>query len=122
MVSRFMSFFFHKAQLSVFVILVALSLFTPLSADAASLEDAKASGQVGERVDGYVGFVASEAPADVVAMVKDVNNQRRQRYGEIAAKTGASLKEVGLLAGRKLIDKAPAGTYVMGADGRWIQR
>ena len=38
---------------------------------AADLDGAKAAGQVGERVDGYLGLVDANAPADVKALVEE---------------------------------------------------
>ena len=41
---------------------------------AADLDGAKAAGQVGERVDGYLGLVDANAPADVKALVERVKD------------------------------------------------
>ena len=57
---------------------------------AASLDQAKAAGQVGERIDGYVGVVDANAPADVRAMVDQINAERQAKYKEIADKQGGA--------------------------------
>lgn len=89
---------------------------------AGPLEDAKAAGLVGERIDGYLGLVDSGAPADVNRLVEQINAERRARYAEIAERQGAPVAAVAQLAGEKLIQRAGAGEYVMGADGRWRRK
>jgi uncharacterized protein YdbL (DUF1318 family) len=93
-----------------------------LPAVAQSLDQAKAAGQVGERIDGYVGVVDANAPGSVRSLVDKVNAERRARYAEIAAERGTSVQAVAQIAGQKLIERAPGGQYVLGADGRWRQK
>ena len=108
---------------SVFRIgVVLLMLCAALPAAAQSLDEAKAAGQVGERIDGYVGVVDASTPGDVRAMVDQVNAERRQKYAEIAAERGTSVEAVAQIAGQKLIARAPGGQYVLGADGQWRQK
>ena len=45
-------------------------LFVSLAAAAATLDSAKAEGWIGERPDGYLGLVRSDAPADVQAVTR----------------------------------------------------
>jgi uncharacterized protein YdbL (DUF1318 family) len=99
-----------------------LFMLTALPAAAQSLDEAKAAGQVGERIDGYVGVVDASTPGDVRAMVDQVNAERRQKYAEIAAERGTSVEAVAQIAGQKLIARAPGGQYVLGADGEWRQK
>jgi uncharacterized protein YdbL (DUF1318 family) len=101
---------------------VLLMLCAALPAAAQSLDEAKAAGQVGERIDGYVGVVDASTPGDVRAMVDQVNAERRQKYAEIAAERGTSVEAVAQIAGQKLIARAPGGQYVLGADGEWRQK
>jgi uncharacterized protein len=95
---------------------------TVLPVAAQSLDEAKAAGQVGERIDGYVGVVDASTPGDVRAMVDQVNAERREKYAEIAAERGTSVEAVAQIAGQKLIARAPGGQYVLGADGQWRQK
>jgi len=92
------------------------------AANAATLDDAKAAGQIGESVDGYVHLVDPNAPADVKALVTDVNNQRKEKYAGIAVTRGASVEDVAALAGAKLVERAPAGQYVMDSSGAWRKK
>jgi uncharacterized protein len=100
---------------------VALGLcFGP--ALAGPLDDAKAAGLVGERIDGYLGVVDSGAPAEVKRLVDQINAERQARYAEIAQKQGAPVQAVAQIAGEKLIQRAGGGEYVMGADGQWRRK
>jgi uncharacterized protein len=103
------------------IALLAVGLgFGPAFADA--LDDAKAAGLVGERIDGYLGVVDSGAPADVRRLVEQINAERRAEYAEIADKKGVPVKAVAQIAGEKLINRAGGGEYVMGADGQWRRK
>ena len=89
---------------------------------AGPLEDAKAAGLVGERIDGYLGVVDSGAPGDVKRLVDQINAERETKYTEIAKKQGVPVKAVAQIAGEKLIGRAGGGEYVMGADGSWRRK
>jgi uncharacterized protein len=91
-------------------------------AQAGPLEDAKAEGLVGERIDGYVGVVDSGAPGSVKSLVDQINAEREAKYAEIAKKQGAPVAAVAQIAGTKLIQRAPKGEYVMGANGQWQKK
>jgi uncharacterized protein len=103
------------------VVLVALGLWAA-PAEAASLDQAKAAGQVGERIDGYVGVVDAGAPGDVKALVEQINAERKAKYAEIAQKQGAPVAAVAQIAGKKLIERAPKGQYIMGTNGQWQKK
>jgi uncharacterized protein len=89
---------------------------------AAALDDAKAAGQVGEKIDGFVGVVDAGAPSDVRALVDRINAERAAKYAEIAQKQGTAVDAVAKIAGQKLIERTPAGQYVLGADGQWRKK
>ena len=91
-------------------------------AQAGALEDAKAAGLVGERIDGYLGVVDSGAPASIKSLVDQINAERQAKYAEIASKQAAPVEAVAQIAGKKLIERAPKGEYVMGANGKWQQK
>jgi uncharacterized protein YdbL (DUF1318 family) len=100
----------------------ALLLLGALAANAATLDDAKAAGQIGEGVDGYVHLVDKNAPAAAKALVKDVNNKRKAKYASIAKTRGASVENVAALAGAKLVERTPAGQYVMDSNAKWRKK
>lgn len=88
---------------------------------AADLHDAKSQGLVGERADGFLGLVGASAPADVVALVEEVNGKRRAEYQRIARTNDLTLEQVQALAGKKAIDRTEPGDWVM-LNGGWQQK
>jgi uncharacterized protein len=110
-----------KALLRTALVLLALGLFAAPTL-AASLDDAKAKGQVGERIDGYLGVVDAAAPGDVRAMVDEINAERRAKYEQIAEKQGAPVAAVAQIAGTKLVERSPSGHYVLDAGGQWRRK
>jgi len=113
---------FLKLLRSSAVLFSALIVLGVQAASAATLDGAKAAGQIGESVDGYVHLVDKNAPADVKALMKEVNNKRRAKYGSIASKRGAAVKDVAALAGAKLVERTPAGQHVMDSSGKWRKK
>jgi uncharacterized protein YdbL (DUF1318 family) len=107
-------------------LITALSTLLMLSLSgalwAASLDAAKSSGMIGEKPDGYLGLVRQDAPADVRALVDDVNSKRRSRYEQIARQQGAPLGDVEKVGGATAIDKTRPGNYVMDSSGRWRKK
>lgn len=89
---------------------------------AISLHEAKAQGLVGEQPDGYLGLVKGSASADVKAMMKRINAARRQEYQAIARRNGTELNVVEALAGKKAIERTPAGEYVKLPSGKWVKK
>ncbi|MEM1412384.1 MAG: YdbL family protein [Pseudomonadota bacterium] len=110
------------ARWTVLLTALMLALFVSGSALAASLDSAKADGWIGEKPDGYLGLVRDDAPADVKALVQDVNGKRKARYQQIANQQGAPLAEVEKVGGQTAIDKTRPGNYVMDASGRWRKK
>jgi hypothetical protein len=101
---------------------IAIAVFgAALPSAALDLDSAKAQGSIGEQTDGYVAAVSASAPADVQALVADVNAKRRVAYQEIAQKNGTKLEDVAMLAAQKLISRAPAGAWIRD-KGQWYQK
>jgi uncharacterized protein len=92
------------------------------SALAQDLASAKREGLLGERIDGYVGVVRADAPANIRALADDINARRRQEYARIAEREGIEVQAVAQLAGERLIERAGRGEWVVGADGQWRQK
>lgn len=91
-------------------------------AAAQDLARAKRDGFLGERIDGFLGVVKADTPADIRALADEINAKRRQEYGQIAQRQGVPLEAVAQLAGQKLIERAGRGEWVVGADGNWRQK
>jgi len=87
---------------------------------AQSLGEAKAQGLIGERADGYVGAVGNAGP--VQALINDINAKRQAKYADIAAQRGVSTEDVAKITGMKLIERAPAGQFVRGDNGKWVKK
>ena len=91
-----------------------------LQADASA--QLRASGQVGEQSDGYLGVVGS-APAELRARVDAVNIKRRAYYTDIASRRRAQIEEVGAATACEIFaSRIAPGQYYRLADGVWRQR
>ena len=110
-----------KNILSKSLLLACLLLVIPVGF-ALTLQEAKSDGLVGELRSGYLGLVVESAPADVVAMVRDVNNQRRDLYRQIAQQNGITVEQVATLAFGKAAEATPAGQYLQDASGAWVKK
>ena len=82
----------------------------------------RATGQVGEQANGYLGVVGSP-PAEVRSKVDAINIKRRAHYTEIASKRNAKIEEVAAtMACDILADSVLPGQYYRLADGVWRKR
>jgi uncharacterized protein len=100
------------------VVLLGLGAAHP--ALALDLDEARATGQIGERPDGLVGAVMANASKEVTALVETINRARLETYRALAQKEGTPLEAVQAVAGeRQLQAAAKNGWYVMDAGGRW---
>lgn len=82
----------------------------------------RATGQVGEQADGYLGLVGS-APANIRAQVDAVNIKRRAFYTELAGKRNAKIEEVAATTACEIFaSRVQPGQYYRGTDGAWHKR
>jgi hypothetical protein len=102
--------------------LFALAFALPAAALPPALEAARRDGIVGEQADGYLGLVKGSAPPEIKKEVEGVNAGRRAKYAEIAKQRGTDINTVAAITGKTAIEKSPAGSFVRGADGRWVRR
>ena len=106
------------------LILIAVgiaSLAAPASVsaqDPATIVAAKRTGQIGERYDGYIGYVTAPSPT-LRRQVDAVNIRRRSLYSGLAAQKGVSPQEVGITAACSLLRRISAGEYYLSAQGGW---
>ena len=101
--------------------LLSLLLITS-SAFAADLKTAKEQGLIGEQNNGYLGLVRNDVPADVKALLADVNNQRKAQFAQIAAKNGISEAEAAKVFAREAADRTTAGNYIQNPAGAWVKK
>jgi len=83
---------------------------------AGPLDQPKADGLIGEQANGYLGLVSQDVPADIKALVRDVN------YQSIAQKQSVALSEVEKVGGTTAIDKTLRGNYIKDSSGRWRKK
>ena len=82
----------------------------------------RATGQVGEQADGYLGVVGSVS-ADIRARVDAINIQRRAYYTQLASRRGATIEEVAASTACELLrTKVAAGQQYRLPDGVWRSR
>ncbi|MCW5751518.1 MAG: YdbL family protein [Alphaproteobacteria bacterium] len=106
-----------RRHLFSIVALAGALLFAP-AAFAQSAEQLRASGAAGERWDGLM--EARDPGAQ--AAVNQINQQRQQVYRDRAAKQNVPAQEVGKVYFEQIVRSAPPGTWIKGADGRWVQK
>lgn len=82
---------------------------------------ARASGQVGEKTDGYLGLVGS-ASGEVRGIVDKVNIMRRANYTERAAAQNATVEEYAFTQGCVLIQRTAPGEKYQAPNGSWQTR
>lgn len=86
--------------------------------DIGSLKD---QGIVGELANGYVGIVASNAPAEVKNFVDEINAKRKQVYQGIAKKNNISIDKAEAIAGQSNIERTKNGHYI-NDKGAWQKK
>ena len=106
---------------NVFLALL-ISMMAVSVAMASPLTKPKADGLIGEQANGYIGLVRKDVPADIRKLVEDVNAKRKAGYQKIAARQGASLKDVEKVGGNTAIEKTLKGNYIRDANGVWRKK
>ena len=103
------------------VVLLGTAQVAMAQGDDGVVAAARASGDVGEQADGYLGFVTSPSGA-VKSAVDAVNIKRRAIYTDIAARQKATVQEVATARGCDQLAKrvAPGQKYSIG--GSWQTR
>ena len=89
-----------------------------LAQDPATILAARRAGQIGERYDGYIGYVTAPSPA-LRRQVDAVNIRRRSLYSNLAARRGVSPQEVGITAACSLLRRIGPGEYYLPGQGSW---
>jgi len=110
-----------QSRIIVGLLMAMLALATGARADD-RLDDFRRAGAVGERFDGFAAVHATGADATVKALVDKVNAKRKEIYDAQAKKEGAPSLEVGKVYAGQIAGKAPAGTWFLGEDGKWVQK
>jgi len=101
--------------------LAATGIDTAQAQSAKSVVDAaKARGEVGEQIDGYLGIVSGKSPsADVRRAVQEINIGRKNVYTKRARQENVTVEAIAASIGVKQLQKARAGETVRDASGQW---
>ena len=87
-----------------------------------SAEQLRATGQVGEQADGYLGIVGS-VPANVRARVDAINIERRASYTQLAAQKQTTIETAAASTACEIFrTRIQPGQYYRLPDGAWRQR
>lgn len=85
-------------------------------------QSARESGLVGEKSDGYLGFVVPPS-SSVRALAEDINIKRKAVYSKEALENGATVEEMALRTGCRLItERTVAGEKYQTPSGQWKTR
>lgn len=82
---------------------------------------ARSQGLIGEKPDGYLGFVTSPSPA-IKAMVEDINIKRKAFYIKNAAENNATPQDFAFTTGCKAIARTSVGEKYQSPTGQWLTR
>jgi len=114
MLRNFSSGFYRSIMMTIAVFLLAGGII----ASAASLQDLRASGALGESASGYAVARDSSATAEVAS----INEKRKAVYAEKAAAQGVSIDQVGKVYAKEIFNKVPAGTWLQNEQGQWLKK
>jgi uncharacterized protein len=109
------------AAAGLFAAAGAAPAFAQSAAAKAAVDQAKASGVVGEQADGFLGVVSGGDTA-VRGAVAEINAGRAQAYREAAARTGVTAEAAGQATARQLESRLPPGQYFRNAAGQWERK
>ena len=93
----------------------------PAVAQSPSVAMAIQAGQVGERYDGYMGYVGNPSP-ELRRQVSAINIRRRNLYIDLASRRNVTAQIVGLATACELFAQLPVGAAYMLEDGTWRRR
>ncbi len=83
------------------------------------VDQAKASGVLGETIAGYLAAPGS-ASSDVVNAMNEINIRRKSLYTRMARDQNVQIEVIAALTGEKVIAKARSGEKVLDKNGQWI--
>lgn len=103
--------------------LVATPALADIAASKALVDAAKRQGVVGEKSNGYLGFVKASSDTGLKAAVDEINAGRQTVYTQAAAKNGVSADAAGQSAFVNVImPKLNAGESYQDASGNWVKK
>lgn len=114
---------FNRAGIAAGVAALVLGAFaTPALAQRdPAYEAARSAGQIGEKMDGYLGTIGS-VPAGVQKIVSDLNIKRKAVYAQKAQDQHATVEEYAFTSGCLLISQTKPGEMYQAPGGSWQAR
>ena len=108
-----------RKLLLLLLALASLAVTSPaLAQDSALIVQARRAGLIGERFDGYLGFVTTPS-AELRRQVNAINIRRRSLYNDLAMRKGVTREEVGITAACSLFRRLGVGEYYLPGQGGW---
>lgn len=104
-------------------VMIATPAMADVAASKALVDAAKTQGIVGEKSNGYLGFVKASSDTALKAAVDEINAGRQTVYTQAAAKNGVSADAAGQATFVNHIQpKLSAGEYYQDASGNWVKK
>ncbi len=95
----------------------------PALAASALVENAKNNCVIGEQADGYLGVVSGADASEALRReVRDINQQRKAAYAQLARRNGVTVEVTAALTAEKLMNQATSGQCVRLDSGEWVKR
>lgn len=93
----------------------------PVAAQSPLIAQAIQAGEVGERYDGYMGFVTTPSP-QLRRQVDAINLRRRNLYIGLSTRRNVTPQLVGMATACQLLSQLVAGEAYMLSEGAWRRR
>lgn len=90
-------------------------------AQSTGLDAARQAGQIGERYDGYLGYVSTPSPS-VQRQVQAINIRRRALYVDLGRRRNVTPEVAGIATGCELLKRIAVGESYMLSDRTWRRR
>lgn len=116
-----------KSKMKTIGALTISALFaTTIASTAVAQRDpaysaARSSGAIGEKPDGYLGYVSSPS-GTTKALVEDLNIKRKAAYTRKAQATNSTVEQFAFTSGCNLIMRTTPGEKYQAPDGSWQTR
>jgi len=109
-------------RINAFLFVAAGVCAVPVAAQSPPLvAQAVQAGQVGERYDGYMGFVTSPSP-QLKRQVDAINLRRRNLYIGLSTRRNVTPQLVGMATACRLLSQLSVGEAYMLSEGAWRRR
>ncbi|PHR20884.1 MAG: hypothetical protein COA41_04310 [Sphingopyxis sp.] len=112
----------NKALAAIGGLILTAVVVSPVMAQRdPAYEAARSAGVIGEKPDGYLGYVTSPSPA-IKALVEDINIKRKAAYTRKAQETNSTVEQFAFTSGCNLIMRTVPGEKYQTPGGSWNTR